>query len=543
MLTIACGPLLQGDDGGGQQGQTQETTQAPSGAVASVDDVEKATVYIQAAGGVFDQGRQFGESSVGQGSGFIIDPSGLAVTNNHVVAGAGFLEVYVNGEDEPRDAKVLGRSECSDLALIDIDEGGFDYLEWRDGEISSNLDVTATGFPAEDEDLEERIPDYTVTRGIINTTEASGDTQWASVDSVLEHDAMLQGGNSGGPLVDEEGKAVGVNYAERTDPETGAGTGQQFAIAQQDAQDIVAELKNGDVDSIGINGIAYGDPDLSGIAVVSAVTGSPAANVGVSNFAVNEADPTLPQELDIITKLEGTTLGENGTMEEYCNVLRGRGSPDQPLSMEVLRSAFDEAGEPTSVVRYEGVLNGGPEGKLKPVETLLGASSEGQTGDTGSSSSSDYAAASDDSGAITVEAPTSWSQIDGRPGPIFDGEENGPALTVAPDVEGFNNSYATPGVDIRVSSSVLATYDQNTVLDGLDRSGQCELVSNEQDAASQVAVNYWANCGGVEGQEVFDTAIVDPNGAYLVLVQIQLVGEADSAAVVERIVGSLDINF
>ena len=61
----------------------------------------------------------------GSGTGFIIDPAGITVTNNHVVAGASLLRVWISGETEARSAVVLGTSECSDLAVIDIDGDGF----------------------------------------------------------------------------------------------------------------------------------------------------------------------------------------------------------------------------------------------------------------------------------------------------------------------------------------------------------------------------------------------------------------------------------
>jgi S1-C subfamily serine protease len=103
------------------------TTAAASGAVSDLEGVRAAVVRIVGEGSFVDPevGDVYNQS--GTGSGFIIDPSGLAVTNNHVVTGAAFLRVYVEGEDEPRNAKVLGVSECSDLAVIDIDGDGFPY--------------------------------------------------------------------------------------------------------------------------------------------------------------------------------------------------------------------------------------------------------------------------------------------------------------------------------------------------------------------------------------------------------------------------------
>ncbi len=74
--------------------------------------------------------------SFGAGSGFILSPDGLAVTNNHVVAGAATLEVFVGGDTSTSyNATILGVSECNDLALIDIAESEpLPYLEWFDGE-------------------------------------------------------------------------------------------------------------------------------------------------------------------------------------------------------------------------------------------------------------------------------------------------------------------------------------------------------------------------------------------------------------------------
>src|SRR5690606_23214509 len=136
-------------------------------------------------------------------------PDGLAVTNNHVVAGAATLEVYIGGEgSQSYNATILGVSECNDLALIDIREDApLPYLDWYLEEIVPGIDVYAAGFPLGD-------PEFTLTRGIVSKAKADGDiTGAASIDHTIEHDANLQPGNSGGPLVSTDGKVVGVNYA------------------------------------------------------------------------------------------------------------------------------------------------------------------------------------------------------------------------------------------------------------------------------------------------------------------------------------------
>ena len=103
--------------------------QANTGEVSSREDVQKAVIRIVSQGSFVDP--EFGSyEGIGSGSGFIIDPSGIAITNNHVVTGAALIKVYFSDDDKPRNAKILGVSECSDLAVIDIDGDGF-YLGMR----------------------------------------------------------------------------------------------------------------------------------------------------------------------------------------------------------------------------------------------------------------------------------------------------------------------------------------------------------------------------------------------------------------------------
>ena len=72
--------------------------------------------------------------------------------------------------------------ECSDLAVIKLEGGPYPYLDWYDGPVDAGLEVRAAGFPLGD-------PEYTMTAGIVSKAQTSGDTDWASVDSVIEHDA------------------------------------------------------------------------------------------------------------------------------------------------------------------------------------------------------------------------------------------------------------------------------------------------------------------------------------------------------------------
>ncbi len=327
---LACS-ALGGGEAPSQPAPAQPTQPAQpvtnqGGAVSSVDEVKTATIQIEAQGTFVDP--EFGllVNAAGRGTGFIIDSSGIAVTNNHVVAGAALLKVWIGGESTPRNARILGLSECSDLAVIDIEGDGYPFLEWYDGTVKTGLEVYAAGFPLGE-------PEFNLTKGIISKEDANGETNWASVKSVLGHDATINPGNSGGPLVNSSGEVVGVNYSTRQ------AANQYFAIGGDIARPIIDELRTGtDVDSIGVNGTAVisEDGSLSGIWASSVKSGSPADKAGI-------------RPGDIIYQLEGLVLATDGTMKDYCDVIRSH-SPSDTLSMSVIRYATGEL--------LEGQLNG-----------------------------------------------------------------------------------------------------------------------------------------------------------------------------------------
>ena len=302
------------------------TPEPASQAVNSLQDVKSAVIQIESQGTFIDPEFGLVLNGAGRGSGFIIDPSGIAVTNNHVVTGSALLKVWVGGETEPHNARVLGVSECSDLAVIDIDGDGYPYLDWFGGPIDVGMDIYVAGFPLGD-------PEFTLTKGVISKAKANGETSWSSVDSVIEYDASSNPGNSGGPVINSDGQVLGVHYAGN------ATTRQAFGISKDIAVDVIDQLQTGkDIDTIGVNGQAVGTEDgsLTGVWVSSVKSGSPADQAGV-------------QPGDIITMMENLVLATDGTMSDYCDILRSH-QPTDTLSVEVLRWANGEV--------LDGQLNG-----------------------------------------------------------------------------------------------------------------------------------------------------------------------------------------
>ncbi|MDX1614038.1 MAG: trypsin-like peptidase domain-containing protein, partial [Candidatus Promineifilaceae bacterium] len=431
-------------------------------------------------------------NTAGSGSGFIIDPSGLAVTNNHVVTGAALLNVYVGGEDRPRNARVLGVSECSDLALIDIDGEDFTYLEWFEGEANVGLDVFAAGFPLGD-------PEFTLTRGIVSKARADGETSWASVDNALEHDATINPGNSGGPLVTDAGQVVGVNYAGSSQ------TDQYFAISRLEAEEVLAQLRLGeDVTSIGVNGTAVLDPEsgLSGVWVASVESGSPADNAGITGG-------------DIITRLEGLVLATDGTLSSYCDILRSR-QPSDVLRVEVLRFDTQEV--------LEGQLNGEPLTVSVDFSETLGQEASGDDGVT----YDNYITVSDDSGRLEVSVPVAWGDVDGTPWTNDEGDLLGPAISAAPDLQAYRESWTTPGIEFAALTEISEPLSVEELLEFFDFSDSCAYGGRESysDPLYSGLYDIWENCGDVGTLYVVLSAVPD-DGTFSIVVTVQVVSDAD----------------
>ena len=471
----------------------------------TLEGVRSATIRIQAEGSFIDP--EFGEmtNAAGQGTGFIIDPSGIAVTNNHVVTGSAFLQVYVEGEDEPRNARILGVSECSDLAVIDIDGDGFPALQWREGDIPAGLEIYVAGFPFFGNE------EFTLTRGIVSKASADGETNWASVDSVIEIDATINPGNSGGPLVDGDGRVVGVNYA------SSSGTDQYFTISRDEALPVIEQLRAGkDVNSIGINGQAVSDGEsIFGIWASSVESGSPADKAGIKAG-------------DILTKMEGLVLATDGTMSAYCDILRGHNMTD-PMSVEVLRFADGTL--------LTGQLNGDPLEIVGTFGTDAGGSSGDTSGGATGGSYSEYVSVRDDSGMLQMSVPVEWSDIDGTPW-TFEDEEAGPSLNAAVDVDGFYDNWTTPGAFLGASTSLRATYDPNSFLDQFDLSDSCTYDgrSDYSDELYTGAYDSYSNCGGTGTS--FLVLVVEPESqGVLIILQVQMVTAADQEAL-QRILES-----
>ncbi len=226
-----------------------------------------------------DPHREFKQRSLG--SGFILDKEGYIVTNNHVIEGADNIKVRLadDKEDKEYDAKVVGRDENTDLALIQIENAG-DLVPLPLGDsdaLKVGTWVVAVGSPF---GLEQ-----TVTAGIVS---AKGRIIGSGpYDDFIQTDASINPGNSGGPLVNLKGEVVGINTAI-----IASGQGIGFAIPINMVREVVAQLKESGQVTRGWLGVGIQNltPELAdyykikatkGVLVMKVYEGDPAAKAGI----------------------------------------------------------------------------------------------------------------------------------------------------------------------------------------------------------------------------------------------------------------------
>lgn len=491
---------------------TEALSEVQGDIVTSIEEAKSATIQIEAQGSFVDP--EFGQllNSAGRGSGFIIHPSGIAVTNNHVVTGSALIKVWVGGSTKALNARILGVSECWDLAVIDIEGDGFPYFEWYQGNTNPGVEVYSAGFPFGD-------PEYTLTKGIISKANADGETSWASVDAVIEHDARIRGGNSGGPLLSRDGQVIGINYAGSDLYDT------NYAIKADIAKSVIATLESGvDFESIGVNGTAVSNSDgsITGIWVASVKSGSPADKAGIKGG-------------DIITKLEGLVLATDGTMSDYCDILRTRSATDT-YSLEVLRFASEEF--------LEGQINGRALEQSFSFAQQISEQSDIELEDSPSIAAGGYVTILDDEGAIQVSIPAQWSQIDGSK--WVDGNTTyGAAISAAADLDAFTTGYYEPGIFYAASDEIARLGGYVQLLDVYRDSyrADCDLVGryDYEDSAFEGKYDLFSNCLGEDNVLFVLSArpIYDPS-AYLVLLMVNLIQDSDFDAL-DEILATFDV--
>ena len=176
--------------------------------VAASKKVSPSVVHIKVRKENKRKRRTFppGQQQSGSGSGFIISPEGFIVTNSHVVMEAAKIEVDLP-DGRSFDAELIGTDPSTDLALIRIYAYELKHIKLGDSDrLQVGQLVIAIGNPFGFE--------YTVTAGVVSALGRSlRSSNGRLIDNVIQTDAALNPGNSGGPLVDTHGMVVGINTA------------------------------------------------------------------------------------------------------------------------------------------------------------------------------------------------------------------------------------------------------------------------------------------------------------------------------------------
>jgi len=265
--------------------------------------------------------RKFKRELKGLGSGMIMDAQGHILTNNHVVAGANEIQVLLaDGQYYP--AKLVGTDPKTDLAVIQIKaDENLPYVTFGDSdEMKVGNWVVAIGAP--------QGLDQTVTQGIISAKHRRGILDPSSYQDYLQTDAAINPGNSGGPLLNLQGKVIGVNAAIVS--ESGGFEGIGFAIPSNMAVHIAdALIKNGKVER-GWLGVSIRDltPDLQksmklnvskGALIAEVVKGGPADEAGLQKNDVVTAyqGKEIPDASSLQNQVANTTIGQEITLTVF----------------------------------------------------------------------------------------------------------------------------------------------------------------------------------------------------------------------------------
>jgi putative serine protease PepD len=284
---------LLGVSGGGHTSTAVQASKPSSGAIreASNTTLSANEVYKQDSPGVVSiTARTAGGED--KGTGIVLDNNGLILTNDHVVAGATALQISTGGSGTTtRSATLVGEEANSDLALIKTDPSGLGLKPLtlaQPGEVHIGDQVYAIGNPY---GLEE-----TLTRGIVSALDRQiSAPDGATIGDVIQTDAALNPGNSGGPLVDDQGRVIGVNSQIASDRAGSEGsqagnTGVGFAISTATIARAVKAIESGNGVSASAAGTQPGPSQVEGDLEAQRSPEREAAPSGPEGFGAEEGE-------------------------------------------------------------------------------------------------------------------------------------------------------------------------------------------------------------------------------------------------------------
>jgi S1-C subfamily serine protease len=278
-------------------------------------DEGRGVVFISASGVSGDQSL-FGAPQQGTatGSGFVVDKEGTILTNAHVVEGAESVTVSFEEGGEEIDAEVKGVDPSTDLAALKVDPSDVEALDpiplGDSSEAEVGDPVVAIGNPFG--------YSRTVTTGIVSALQREIEApNGFQIPNVIQTDAPINPGNSGGPLLDGQGRVIGINSQIATGGGQGS-VGIGFAVPVNTAKQLLPQLKKGGEIERAYLGIQMSDvtaelakeldlPVDAGALIAEATEGGPADDAGLEG-SDGTNDQGVPQGGDVLVEVDGETI-------------------------------------------------------------------------------------------------------------------------------------------------------------------------------------------------------------------------------------------
>jgi putative serine protease PepD len=290
--------------------------------VASPRDVEPPSIDVAAVASeigvsvvaIHRSGASGGDSS---GTGLIVTADGEIVTNAHVVGDATTVDVRLPGERDPRVGAVIAVDPANDLALVRIQADGLVPAVFAaPTDVRVGDEVVAVGYAL---DLDG---DPSVTRGVVSALDRSLTTRSGVLNGLVQTDAAISSGNSGGPLVDAFGRVVGINTAVAYGDVDTAANSLGFAIGVAELMPELTDLRT----------MASGTPVRRGYLGV----GLAPRRDGGRGAVVTQVEEDSPADLaglltdDVVVILDGRDVLGDGVQLELSVVLGTRAEPTDP---------------------------------------------------------------------------------------------------------------------------------------------------------------------------------------------------------------------
>jgi putative serine protease PepD len=323
---------------------SQPTTFRPNGKALTIAQIYKRTapgvVQITATGN--PQSSPFGGSAPqALGSGFVFDKAGYIITNYHVVSGAGSIEVTFSN-NASHDATLVGSDPSTDLAVLKVNTSASALTALTLGDsdaVQVGDSVVAIGNPFG--------LSRTVTAGIVSAIQRQIEApNRYAIDHVIQTDAPINHGNSGGPLINAKGEVIGVNAQIETGGVTQGNVGVGFAVPANTVKTVAGQLiENGKVEHAAIGILAqpltpevakqFRLPVNRGVLVeeVQAGSGAAAAGVKAGKTEVTVAGESYTLGGDIIVSANGMPVDDLAGLRDVVSELE----PGDTLTLEVYR--------------------------------------------------------------------------------------------------------------------------------------------------------------------------------------------------------------